>query len=441
MHLASSDLLLKSGYTKSNEALTKLYEKERSDSSFRIAVIGAGAYGRTLASQLSHIPGLRLAALCDIDPEPARQFLSDLGLDAHFCRVVDRVADLEGLGIDLLVDCTGSPAAGAEIAGLACRIPAHLVMVNAEADACIGPEIAARIEAAGKVYSLADGDQPSLTVGLADWATAIGFSVVTAGKWTDAWDPRGANEIEAEWVSQGRVVSDTDRMFLDGSKANIELGSTANCLGFVPDVPGMHGESTGLDRIPSRFRASGPDAVFSSSGIVDYINCVGLSKDQVYPGGVFVVAESANRTGMKAMARKGNIVSDDLRHVLFYRPYHLLGVETVHSIVRVLLYGIPTASPKGRYTEVVAIAKQDLKAGEVLLGAGYELRGELWTVSDSRSAIAVPSGLAAGATVLRDIAAGSPLTLKDVNLDTSDPAVALRGDLSGSTARPGTQHG
>jgi predicted homoserine dehydrogenase-like protein len=314
-------------------------------------------------------------------------------------------------------------------------------MVNAEADACIGPEIAASIEATGKLYSLADGDQPSLTVGLADWATAIGFSVVTAGKWTDAWDPRGAREIEAEWVSQGRVVSDTDRMFLDGTKANIELGSTANCLEFVPDVPGMHGESTGLDRIPSRFRASGPDAVFSSSGIVDYINCVGLSKDQVYPGGVFVVAESANRTGMEAMARKGNIVSDDLRHVLFYRPYHLLGVETVHSIVRVLLYGIPTASPKGRYTEVVAIAKQDLKAGEVLLGAGYELRGELWTASDSRSAIAVPSGLAAGATVLRDVTAGSPLTLEDVTLDISDPAVVLRGDLSGSTARPGTQHG
>lgn len=424
------DFGLKSGLTKSNETSQKLYDRERNANPFRIAVVGAGTYGRTLISQVVRLPGLRLVALCDTDPDLVTSCLQEAGVDSRDCLHAGDVSELAGKVIDLIVDCTGSPEAGARIAEVAESLPAHLVMVNAEADACVGPELSSRIEAVGKVYTLADGDQPSLIVGLADWAESIGFTVVSAGKWTDAWEPHTAEDLQTQWIREGKTVSDSDRMFLDGTKAGIELASAANCLGFAPDGAGMHGPALGIAEIPRRFRATGDGAMFRGNGVVDYVNCVGVSRESVHPGGVFVVAESDNRTGMEAMARKGSLVSDDLRHVLFYRPYHLLGVETIQSVTRALLYGVPTAAPRGRYTEVVAVAKQGLKAGQILKGAGYELRGVLYAADEARTASLLPVGLAAGARLCRDVPAGTPLALDAVELKAGNPLRVLRADLS-----------
>jgi predicted homoserine dehydrogenase-like protein len=49
-------------------------------------------------------------------------------------------------------------------------------MVNVEADALIGPTLAAEAEAAGVVYSMAYGDQPALVAEMVDWARATGFT-------------------------------------------------------------------------------------------------------------------------------------------------------------------------------------------------------------------------------------------------------------------------
>ena len=60
----------------------------------------------------------------------------------------------------------------------------HLVMVNVETDALVGPLLAERASAAGVIYSLAYGDQPALIAEQVDWARAIGLEVVAAGKGT-----------------------------------------------------------------------------------------------------------------------------------------------------------------------------------------------------------------------------------------------------------------
>src|SRR3712207_9478903 len=73
-------------------------------------------------------------------------------------------------GIGVVVEATGSPPAGVRHALLAFGHGCHVIMVNVEADALVGPLLARRAREAGVVYTLAYGDQPALICEMVDWA-------------------------------------------------------------------------------------------------------------------------------------------------------------------------------------------------------------------------------------------------------------------------------
>src|SRR5262249_47816434 len=77
--------------------------------------------------------------------------------------------------VEVLVEATGSPAAGIAHARAAIAAGRHIVMVNVEADVLAGPLLAEEARRKGVVYSLAYGDQRALTCELVDWARACGF--------------------------------------------------------------------------------------------------------------------------------------------------------------------------------------------------------------------------------------------------------------------------
>ena len=58
----------------------------------------------------------------------------------------------------------------------------HVVMVTKETDCVVGPILNRLAQNAGLVYTPADGDQPSLLIGLISWAEILGFEIVCAGK-------------------------------------------------------------------------------------------------------------------------------------------------------------------------------------------------------------------------------------------------------------------
>jgi len=53
-----------------------------------------------------------------------------------------------------------------------------------------------------------------------------------------------------------------------------------------------------------------------------------------------------------------------------YKPFHLIGLEVGVSIANIMCRGEPTGSTKTFEGDVVATAKRDLKAGEMLDGEG-----------------------------------------------------------------------
>jgi predicted homoserine dehydrogenase-like protein len=116
-----------------------------------------------------------------------------------------------------------------------------------------------------------------------------------------------------------------------------------------------------------------------------------------------------------------------------YKRWHLIGLELGISVAAVGLRREATGAAREFRADVCAVAKRNLSAGEVLDGeGGYTVVGGLRPARVSVSRGYLPLGLAQGATLRRNIPAGTPITWNDVALDTSTEACKLRRELEES---------
>ena len=75
----------------------------------------------------------------------------------------------------------------------------------------------------------------------------------------------------------------------------------------------------------------------------------------------------------------------------------------------------------------MAVAKRDLRAGEVLDGeGGWTVYARATSAQASRAQALLPIGLAHGVALTRDIPAGTPLRMADVVLNDTSHGVQLR---------------
>ena len=92
--------------------------------------------------------------------------------------------------------------------------------------------------------------------------------------------------------------------------------------------------------------------------------------------------------------------------------------------------GEPTGCATGYRADAVAMAKRDLKAGELLDGeGGYTVVGKLMPAERSLEIGALPLGLAHGVKVSSPVAAGEPVRWAHVTVDENLTAVRLRREL------------
>ena len=79
---------------------------------------------------------------------------------------------------------------------------------------------------------------------------------------------------------------------------------------------------------------------------------------------------------------------------------------------------------------MVATAKRDLKAGEMLDGeGGYTVWGKLLPASTSARMGGLPLGLAHQVKLIRDVKKGQSLCWDDVAMDTTLPAYRIRMEM------------
>ena len=428
------------GSTSGRLSLAEALEvRERAGRPVRAAVIGAGQMGTDLFVQIAQMPGIEVVAACDMRAERVEAACKLAGDRCRRLEIVANPADLSraiGRGrlavasdaaavcrapeVEVVIDATGNPNAGAAVALSTIEAGKHIVMMNVEADVTAGAYLASRARAAGVVYTLGAGDEPTAAMELIRFVKALGYPVVAAGKGKN--NPFRIDAVPDDYREEAQRRNMNPRMlveFVDGSKTMVEMVAIANATGLVPDIPGMHGPAAPRDELQKYFCPKEDGGLLSRRGAVDFTVAKGVAP------GVFAVAEMRHPRVRERMA---DLHLGPGPYYSFFRPYHLTSLEVPLSAAAAVLFGEshmqPLAVPSA---EVCCVAKRDLKPGDVLDAIGeYSYRGFALARADADARQALPIGLAQGARVERPVARGELLTLDRVTPDRTTRIYAAR---------------
>lgn len=414
--------------------------KARADSGrpIRIGVIGSGEMGTDLVTQGGLMRGIEVAAIATRRPHTARAAMAiAYGDDAHAVEadtdskvtaaieagkmaVTSAETLVKNPLIDVVIDATGKPGVAADYCLTAMEHGKHLVMMNVEADVTIGPYLKHEADRLGVVYSVGAGDEPSSCMELIEFASALGYRIVSAGKGKN--NPLNHDAVPDDYREEALRRNMNPRMlveFVDGSKTMVEMACIANATGLVPDVPGMHGPKADRDDMVKVLIPKADGGILNKKGVVDFTIGKGVAP------GVFVIVEAEHPRIIERM--------DDLHvgkgpYYAFFRPYHLTSLEVPLTAARIMLYGKPDMVPMPNpVAEVCAVAKRDLAIGETFDAIGETCyRSFILTVEDARRQHAVPVGLLEGGKVTAPVKKGELLTRVNALPDQSTRLYALR---------------
>jgi predicted homoserine dehydrogenase-like protein len=419
--------------------LEALERRQREGRPVRVGLVGAGQMGTDILVQVAQMRGIEVAAAADARPEiveAACKVAGDMPRPVEIVQGAGEVARAitrgrlavarsfrdvcTADGVDVVIDATGNPNVGADVALTTMAAGKHMVMMNVEADVTIGAYLAARADEAGVVYTLGAGDEPSSTMELVNFVRTLGYPVVAAGKGKN--NPFRIDATPDAYVEEAKRRNMNPRMlveFVDGSKTMVEMVALANATGLVPDIPGMHGPEAPLDRLAHVFCPREEGGILQRKGVVDFTVAKGVAP------GVFVVAEMRHP---RLMERMNDLGLGEGPYFTYYRPYHLTSLEVPLSAAAAVLFGQSHMRPlRTPVAEVGARAKRDLAPGETLDAIGeYAYRGFALARTDALAQDALPLGLAQGARVTRAIPKGELLTYRNCQPDEQLAIVRVR---------------
>jgi predicted homoserine dehydrogenase-like protein len=425
---------------------SSLLARQAGQDPVRVGLIGAGKFGSMFLSQVPTTPALEVTCIADLDPARAIAQCTSVGWrdDAvNATRFVDDAADLISADdVDVVVEATGHPAAGIKHALLCIESGKHVVMVNVEADVLAGPYLAECARQAGVVYSMAYGDQPALTMEMIDWARSCGFKVVAAGKGTKYLPAYHASTPDTIWSHYGLTAeqaaaagmrSQMFNSFLDGTKSGIEMAAIANAADLQAPPDGLSFPPCGADDLAHVLRPRSEGGQLEFSGQVEVVSSLerdGRPVSRDLRWGVYCVFEAPNQYSADCFTQYGMNTDQSGRYSAMFKPFHLIGLELNISILSAALRGQPTGTPITFNADVVAAAKRDLAAGEILDGeGGYTVWGKLMPAVDSLAKNALPIGLASDVRLTRGVKQGEVVKINDVEADQTQQGWVVRAAM------------
>ena len=440
-----------------------LLEREAAGRPVTVGLIGAGKFGTMFLSQVRRTRGMHLVGIADLSPERARKALASCGWDEQQYQAAslgeafksgrthitqDSGALLAFPDIEVIVEATGDPKAGIAHALKIIEHGKHVVMVNVEADVVAGPLLASKARAAGVIYSLAWGDQPALICEHVDWARACGFEVVSAGKGTryhptfhqstpdTVWENFG---LSPEKAARGGMNPKMFNSFIDGTKSGIEMTAVCNATGLVPQPDGLSFPPSSvydLAKVCKPKASGGKLAITGTTEVVSSLNRDMSGVANHLQMGTYVVIK-AGHDYVRHCAEEYNMLPDEtFEHIAMYRPTHMIGLELGISVASAALRQEATGAATGFRSDVIATAKKNMKAGEMLDGeGGFCVWGKQTPADRSLDEGLLPLGLAHNVKLKRDVAVGEALKWNDVEYDPNDSAVKVRREMEAAFGR------
>jgi predicted homoserine dehydrogenase-like protein len=395
--------------------------------SIRIGLVGAGFMGRGIVEVIEATPGMEVVAISDIKIERAAECFEEIHIN-NFQEVQDAeranriqfpeqrlITSNYGLmpkikKLDFVIEATGIPEIGAEVAYHSIMNKKHIGMLNVETDITVGHYLHNLAKKNGVIYTVCTGDEPAALKELYDFSRVLGFTIVACGKGKNnpldlSSTPESLSEKADNIGLNPRILTE----FVDGSKTMVEMGCLANATGLTIDKRNMHGPTANLEELVRLFCPRSRGGILGMDGVVDYV--IG----DVAPG-VFMIVR-----------HEGKLINETLKYLkigggpeyLLYRPYHLTNIEVPISVALGVLYHKPSLSTTScPTTEVITIAKRDLSRGEIIdcIG-GSTVYGGLEKAAGASEEGLLPFGLCEGAMLKHDIEKGNAIRLSQVKLE------------------------
>jgi predicted homoserine dehydrogenase-like protein len=402
----------------------------------KVAILGGGFMAQGLTNQIvNSVPAMRMVAIYSRKPQKALHVLNYSGLENPIEAVTqsqldDAIRDgkpaftqdvmllARSEHVNVIVDTTGSVEFGAHVLLEAFKHGKDVVLVNAELDATIGPILQTYADKYGVILSACDGDEPGLQMNLYRWVKGLGLTPRVMGNIKGLQDPYRNPSTQKgfaeKWGQNPAMVTS----FADGSKISFEQAIVANATGMVVKSRGMSRGAEYKDDVMKIGKLYDIEELRRLGGIVDYV--VGTPFTKVYCLAEHPDPKQRHYLNLYKMG-EGPLFS-------FFLPYHLVHFEVPNAIARVALLRDSVARPLGGpVVEVCAVAKRDLKAGEVLDDYGmYMTYGEAVNTDEMSNGRYLPEGLVEGCKLNRNIAKDAVLTYDDVELPQGRLADQLR---------------
>lgn len=416
----------------------------------RVALVGAGYMGRGIALEmLTAMPGIRLVAIANRTLSQAARAYQEAGIEAPLA--VDTAAQTEdavargryaitddalllcrAANVEAIIETTGDVEFGAHVVMEAIAHGKHVILMNAELDATIGPILKVYADRAGVVLTYTDGDEPGVAMNLYRFAKTIGYRPVLMGQIKGFLDRYRNPETQRGFAAQHKQKPAMVAAFADGSKLSLEGTIMANATGFTVGQRGMFGPRCAhVKDVLTHFSA---EQILAGGGWVDYV----LGAE---PGtGAFVVGY--NDHPIKREYMRYFKMGDGPLYV-FYTPYHLPHLQLPLSVARAVLFHDATLAPLGGpLCDTFAVAKRDLKAGETLDGmGGFTCYGLIDAHAVCQADNLLPMALSQGCRLKREIPKDHPITYADVELPPGRLCDKLRAEQDAFFAPPPAQAG
>jgi predicted homoserine dehydrogenase-like protein len=403
---------------------TALEKRHKEGNPIRVALVGAGYMGRGIALEmLTGMPGMRLVAIANRTVSQAERAYREAGIDA--LQAVETVTQLEDAmargqyaitddalllcradSIEAVIDATGEIEFGAHVAMEAIAHGKHVILMNAELDATVGPMLKVYADRAGVVLTYTDGDEPGVAMNLYRFVKTIGYRPVLMGQIKGFLDRYRNPETQQGFAAKYKQKPAMVASFADGSKLCLEGTIMANATGFKVGQRGMYGPQCA--HVKDVLQHFSPEQLLKG-GLVDYV----LGAE---PGtGAFVVGYNDHPILQEYMSY---FKMGDGPLYLFYTPYHLPHLQLPLTVARAVLFRDATLAPLGEpVCDTLTVAKRDLKAGEVLDGmGGFTCYGLIDTAEVCQAENLLPMALSQDCRLKRDIPKDQPITYADVTL-------------------------
>ena len=411
-----------------------------------VTLIGAGKFGSMFLSQAPYTKGLNVFTICDLNIDKAKKACCEVGWSEDQINNIIFTEDFEKAinddEVDVVVEATGHPSSGIKHARTCFKYGKHVIMVNVEADVLAGPSLSAEANSAEVVFSMAYGDQPSLTLEIIEWARASGFKVTAAGKGTKylpeyhystpktVWDHYGLTSDEAEKAGMNSKMFNS---FLDGTKSSLEMSAIANASGLNVPNTGLLFPPCGMDDLASLLKEKNKGGILEKNEQVEVVSSLERDGRPVFKDlrwGVYAVLQAPNDYAASCFKQYGMNTDQSGEFSAMYKPFHLIGMELNTSIFSAALLKLPTGQTKYFKGDVVSVSKRNLKKGEKLDGeGGFTVWGKLIPASTSLNLQALPIGLANAMYLKNEIDKDKIITWNDVEFDSNNEIIRYRHQM------------